>query len=60
MNLLSVLVVSALVLVRRRNRIEPIRPVVHTFGDPGLMLAVSDVIEDRAHRSVYRKLEKEK
>lgn len=56
-HLLSELVVPSLAFVRGRNRVVPIRPVVQALGDPGLMLAVSDMIEHRAHRAVYRKLQ---
>lgn len=60
MHLLSVLVVSPLALLGRRDRIKPIRPIVQTLGDPRLVLAVSDVIEYRAHGPVYGKLQKGK
>jgi len=56
MYVLSVLVVPALVCVSGWDRIEPIRPVVHTLGDPGLVLAVSDMIEHRTDGLVYREL----
>ena len=57
MQLLRILLVSPLIRIGGRDRIEPIRPVVHTaFGNPRLVLAVSDVIENRAYRPVYRKL----
>ena len=57
---LSVLVISAFVSVRRRGRIESIRPVIHALGDPGLaVLAVSDAIEHRTHWPIHPKREKE-
>lgn len=56
MEFLSVPVVSALVLVCWRDHIEPTLLIVYALCDPGLVLAISDVVEHRTDRSVYRKL----
>ena len=59
-DLLSVLVISTPVSVRRRDCNESIRPVIHALGDPGLaVLAVSDAIEHRTHWPIHPKREKE-